>query len=167
MLHCDATTSSFVAKSPSEVFAHFHVELRVWPARTNSLWTVFSGFGEFILFHWEDCCFVLVITINLAFVTSDNPGQEGCIVRGDLTKLLVDIDMLLLLISCHITPDAWLQIKGCKESACPPSRVTFVHRLPSYASTITIASHCYDSCTDGNTSARNYGYHLVLVMLLL
>jgi hypothetical protein len=27
------------------------------------------------------------ITLNPALVTSDNPGQEGCVIRGDLTKL--------------------------------------------------------------------------------
>jgi hypothetical protein len=37
-----------------------------------------------------------VITINPAPDTSDNPGQE----EGNLTKLLTDIDMQLLLISC-------------------------------------------------------------------
>jgi hypothetical protein len=41
------------------------------------------------------------ITINWALVTSDNPGQEGCLVGGDLMKLLADIDMLLILISCQ------------------------------------------------------------------
>jgi hypothetical protein len=61
----------------------------------------FFGLGEFLLFHWEDCCFVSVITANSALVTSDNPGQEGCIVGGDLTKLLADVDTLLLLISCQ------------------------------------------------------------------
>jgi hypothetical protein len=30
---------------------------------------------------------------------SDISGQEGCIVEGDVTKLLADIDTLLLLIS--------------------------------------------------------------------
>jgi hypothetical protein len=40
-----------------------------------------------------------VITVNPALVTSGNPGQEGCIVGGNLTKLLTDVDMLLLLIS--------------------------------------------------------------------
>jgi hypothetical protein len=61
----------------------------------------FFGLGEFGLFHWEDCCFVSVITVNPALVTSDNPEQEGCIVRGDLTKLLADVDTLLLLINCQ------------------------------------------------------------------
>jgi hypothetical protein len=40
-----------------------------------------------------------VETVNPALITSDNPGQEGCIIGGDLTKLLADLDMLLLLIS--------------------------------------------------------------------
>jgi hypothetical protein len=42
-----------------------------------------------------------VITVNTALVTSDNPGQEECIVGGEQTKLLTDVDMLLLLISCQ------------------------------------------------------------------
>jgi hypothetical protein len=42
---------------------------------------------------------VSVITINPALVISDNPGEEGCIVGGDLTKLLADVDTQLLLIS--------------------------------------------------------------------
>jgi hypothetical protein len=55
---------------------------------------------------------LMVITVNPALVTSDDPRQEGCIIGGDLTKLLADIDMLLLLISCqeshqarHMTPN--------------------------------------------------------------
>jgi hypothetical protein len=42
-----------------------------------------------------------VITINPALVASDIPGQERCVVGGNLTKLLIDADMLLLLISCQ------------------------------------------------------------------
>jgi hypothetical protein len=41
-----------------------------------------------------------VITINPALVTSDNPGQDSCIIGGDLTKLLADVDTLLLFINC-------------------------------------------------------------------
>jgi hypothetical protein len=44
--------------------------------------------------------FLRVIIENPAHVTSDNPGQEGCIVRGDLTKLLAVVVVLLLLNSC-------------------------------------------------------------------
>jgi hypothetical protein len=43
----------------------------------------------------------LRIITNPALVTNANPGQEGCIVRGDLMKLLTDVDTLLFLISCH------------------------------------------------------------------
>jgi hypothetical protein len=42
-----------------------------------------------------------VITINPAIITSDNPKQAGCIVGGDLMKLLADVDTQLLLISCQ------------------------------------------------------------------
>jgi hypothetical protein len=48
----------------------------------------------------------------VALFTSDNYGQEGSIVGGDMKKLLVDTDTLLLLISCqnlhharYITPN--------------------------------------------------------------
>jgi hypothetical protein len=42
-----------------------------------------------------------VITVSPALVTSDNTVQEGCIIGGDLTKLLADVFILLLLISCQ------------------------------------------------------------------
>jgi hypothetical protein len=35
----------------------------------------------FGLFHYEDLCFVSVITINPALITHDNPGQERCNVK--------------------------------------------------------------------------------------
>jgi hypothetical protein len=54
---------------------------------------------HFSLGGWLLC--LGIITLNQALITNDNPGQEGCIVRGDLMKLLADIDMLLLLISCQ------------------------------------------------------------------
>jgi hypothetical protein len=40
-----------------------------------------------------------IVTVDPALITSDNPGQEGCVVRGGLTKLLTDVVMLLM-ISC-------------------------------------------------------------------
>jgi hypothetical protein len=43
----------------------------------------------------------LVITVKPALVTSDNPGQEGCIITGNLAKFLADVDLLLLVISCQ------------------------------------------------------------------
>jgi hypothetical protein len=42
-----------------------------------------------------------VTTVNSAHVTSDNLGQEDCIVGGDLMKFLIHVDMLLLLFSCQ------------------------------------------------------------------
>jgi hypothetical protein len=42
-----------------------------------------------------------VITVNPALVISDDPGQKGCIIGGNLMKLLTDIETLLLLISCQ------------------------------------------------------------------
>ena len=41
-----------------------------------------------------------VVTVNPALVTSDDPGQERFIVRGELTKFSAD-DALLLLVSCQ------------------------------------------------------------------
>jgi hypothetical protein len=55
--------------------------------------------GTFLLGGLLFC--LRVITVNAALITSDNLGQGGCIVRGDLTKLLADGDMLLLLFSCQ------------------------------------------------------------------
>jgi hypothetical protein len=37
-----------------------------------------------------------VITINPAFITSDNPRQVGCIIRGNLIKLADDMPLLLM-----------------------------------------------------------------------
>jgi hypothetical protein len=77
-----------------------------------------------------------VTTVSPALVTSDNPGQEVCIVRGSLMKLLADVDMLLLLISCqnpgrnHISPDTQLQIKGRNKSAHPPCCMKFCTLTP-------------------------------------
>jgi hypothetical protein len=45
-----------------------------------------------------------VITVSPALVTSDNPEQEGCIVIGDLLKLLADVNTLL--ISCQKSQQA-------------------------------------------------------------
>jgi len=42
-----------------------------------------------------------VVTINLALIASDDPGQEGFIIGGELTKYSADIDALLLLVSCQ------------------------------------------------------------------
>jgi hypothetical protein len=42
-----------------------------------------------------------VIAINPVLVNSVNLEQEGCIVGGNLTKLLIDIDTMLLQISCQ------------------------------------------------------------------
>jgi hypothetical protein len=55
-----------------------------------------------------------VITVNPALITSDNLGQEGCIFRADLIKLLADLGMLLFWSADrnHIRPDTRLQIKG-------------------------------------------------------
>jgi hypothetical protein len=63
----------------------------------------FFGLGEFGLFECYDFWFfVRVITISLALVTGDNPGQKGCIIRGDMMKLLADVATLLLLTAVRV-----------------------------------------------------------------
>ena len=42
-----------------------------------------------------------VITVNPALITSDDPGQEGFIIGGELMKFSADVDVLLLLVSCQ------------------------------------------------------------------
>ena len=42
-----------------------------------------------------------VITVNPAVITSDDPGQEGFIIGGEVTKFSADVDVLLLLVSCQ------------------------------------------------------------------
>ena len=40
-----------------------------------------------------------VVTVNLTII-SDDPGQEGFIIGGELTKFSADVDVLLLVVSC-------------------------------------------------------------------
>jgi len=61
----------------------------------------FFGLGDMELFPWEDCCFVSVVTVNPALITTDDPGQEGFIIAIELTKFSAFVDTLLLLISCQ------------------------------------------------------------------
>jgi hypothetical protein len=153
-VHChDGTASSFVDKVLGEVFLHFHAvavkchsSMRNWLCGLSGWWAcswLYSSSVSLFRSRW-DWTFPLgglllclrVITINPALITSDNPGQEGCIARGSLTKLLADINMLLLLISCQnsgrnrIRPDTQLQIKRRKKSACPPCCIKFCPLTP-------------------------------------
>ena len=57
------------------------------------------GLGDVGVFHWEDCCFVSVVIVNPALITSDDTRQERFIVGGELTKFSAD-DVLLFLVSC-------------------------------------------------------------------
>ena len=41
------------------------------------------------------------VTVNLALINSDECGQEGFIIGGELTKFSADDDALLLLVSCQ------------------------------------------------------------------
>jgi hypothetical protein len=105
----NATASSFVAKLWGEVFVH--VTIKHHDSMWNCLfglpgWLLFNQplcgeddehFIDFALHLsclfrswlvvfpiWGLLLYLRVITINPAPVTSDNPGQEGCNVRGDL-----------------------------------------------------------------------------------
>ena len=42
-----------------------------------------------------------VVTVNPALITSDDPGQEGFIIGGELTNFSADVDVLLLVVSCQ------------------------------------------------------------------
>jgi len=42
-----------------------------------------------------------IVTINPALITSDDPGQEGFIIGGELTKFSADVGALLLLVVCQ------------------------------------------------------------------
>ena len=43
--------------------------------------------------------FLRVVAVNPALFTSDDPGQEGFIIGGDLTKFSADVDALLFPVS--------------------------------------------------------------------
>jgi hypothetical protein len=96
------TASSFVAKVRGEVFTHFHSVVVTRQSSmqnsTNSLWTIplmsrlfRSPWGWTLPLGGLLLC-LSVISANPTLVTSDNPGQVGCIVGGDLMKLLADVD---------------------------------------------------------------------------
>jgi hypothetical protein len=114
---------------------NYIVVLIVWHARTNSLWTIpldviendkcALGFALHVPLGKLLLC-LRVITLNPALVTSDNHGQEGCIVGGDLTKLLADVT------HCYFWSALrnWLKIKWCKKSTPPPSSLQFCTLTP-------------------------------------
>jgi hypothetical protein len=60
-----------------------------------------GSLGEFglLFFHWEDCLlfYLRAIAVNPAHMTSDNLHKKV----ASLEMNLMDIDMLLLLISCQ------------------------------------------------------------------
>jgi hypothetical protein len=45
--------------------------------------------------------YLRVVTVNPALINNDDPGQEGFIIKGELTKFSADVDALLLLVSCR------------------------------------------------------------------
>jgi hypothetical protein len=105
--------------------SQWYVELTVRPAR-NNLFDVKENDEHVLDFalhesHWRVWTFPLgrlllslrVITINPALITSDNSGQEGCIVRGNVMKFSLKLTCCCFwsAVRNHIRPDTRLQIK--------------------------------------------------------
>jgi hypothetical protein len=76
-----------------------------------------------------------VITVNPALVTINSPGQEDCIVRGGLAKLLADVDTLLLLISCQNPGHRFsgdtlhAQFSNQNPLACPTTNLDLISKV--------------------------------------
>jgi hypothetical protein len=87
--------------------------------------------------------YLKVITAIPALVNSDNPGQEGCIVGGDLTKLLADFEM-----------------KGRKaiSTSTQLREILYTDYQDMLLPSSTVASRYYNYCTNSSTSPGNYGY---------
>jgi hypothetical protein len=156
-MHCrDATASSSVTKVQGKVFAHFHavavtvvhgMELTVWPARTNSLWTIplmskkmmsmlltllftcltFFSLGEFALFHWEDCCLVLGSLV----ITLDKVASLEAIWRSPSQTLT----RYCLWISCQTPGHKFggdrmhAQLSSQNPLACPITNYDFISKV--------------------------------------
>jgi hypothetical protein len=99
---------------------------------------------------------LMVKTVNSTLVISHNHRQEGCIVGGDLTKLLADVDTLLLLISCQKSHQARCTTpnKRTLKQARPVSCVKFYtltpnicwyYRLPLHRATTAVQMAAYQS----------------------
>jgi hypothetical protein len=106
-----------------------------------------------------------VITENPVLVTSDNPGQEGCIVGADLTKLLANFDKLLLLNSSQKSHQARYTIpyKRTYKITTPTQLrdILYTDSQDMLVLSSAVASRYYNCCTDGSTSPGNYGYYFV------
>jgi hypothetical protein len=84
----------------------------------------------------------MVITAISALDTSDNPGQAGCIIRGDLRKLYDAQSVVPCWNHCEIASG---QIHNSKQKEVKNLHIhsvarNFVQQLPRYAS--TIMCHC-------------------------
>jgi hypothetical protein len=104
-----------------------------------------------------------VIIINLTLITSDNPGQECCIIKRDLMKLLADIDILLFLISCqkmhqsqYMTPNQrTLKIKMSTQLR----EILYTVSKDMLVTSLTTVSHYhYYYYYNNNCCPGNYGY---------
>jgi hypothetical protein len=98
----------------------------------------------------------MVVTENPVLITNGIPVQEGCIIRGDLMKLLAGIDTMLLLISCqkshqarHITPNKRTQKIG---TSIQMREILYTLSRDMLVLLSTIASRYYNCCTVGSTS---------------
>jgi len=100
-----------------------------------------------------------VVTVNPALITSDDPGQEGFIIGGELTNFSADVDMLLLLVSCQDPGHKF----GCntvhaqffhQNSACP---ITNSHLLSSVVNGLTsiLTDKLLNSCNSFRSCAAS------------
>jgi hypothetical protein len=132
----DATISSFVIKVWGEVLTDVHtVAIKCHSSMQNWLfglpgWILCETFplmSKRMMSMLLTSLFILplgglllcfsVTTINQTIIISDNSGQEGCIVGGNMAKLVTDNESCCfwsVLRTCS-RPDKLLQIKGRKE----------------------------------------------------
>ena len=81
-----------------------------------------------------------VITVKPALITSDDPGQEGFIIGGELTKFSAEVDTLLLLVSCQDPgykfgyDTVHAQFSCQNQLACP---ITISHLLSNVVNGLT------------------------------
>ena len=83
-----------------------------------------------------------VVTVNPALITSDDPGQKGFIIGGELTKFSADVNVLLLLLVICQDPG--------HKFGCDTVHSQFFHQNP-LACPIT-NSHLLSNVVNGPTS---------------
>jgi hypothetical protein len=70
-----------------------------------------------------------VVTVNPAFITSDDRRQEVFIVGGELAMFIADVDALLLLFSCQDPGQIWRH-DACSILSSEPVGITH-NQFPS------------------------------------